>query len=1053
MQPAASEHEVQGVDLSDKRGIERLPVRLMVADALRSAPLGLTRDLSVDGFFLQSEQRLPVGTMAPFSLTLEGGEELRVQAEVVRWASDGMGMRFGEMDRGERKRVRKVISGLASIDVQRRAAAQLHDPSTRTTEPVNDASGIRERLQQALEGRVDMRLFPSERPAQDDARMEALSVDRLVLKTKTGSLMKLGETVLVLMTLRYVSYSFASQVLVVEGRRVELAFPQTLAFSERRTREREAAPSGARLRVPSPWDSGQLLEWQVVDLGNGGVGVLASESFGALFPGTPLLGAMLEMDGRLTELDHAVVRNVRKVEQGNGEVKYRIGISCGVQRQAVVDQKFKARQKKPVTLFDRIVQKWGDLQNAVSYVWHTKVRPRATGKREALSEGTTPISFTGKRGLTIRGLMNRAFDDEAVPSCPVVLILPGFAGRKEQTSAMAHVLVDHFRRCHQQVVVIRLDGTNNLGESDKDAGCESEAKHLLHYTISGAAEDMLECLAWLRMGELVQPTDITVVSVSFSSVAVRHALATGRAPEVRRWVSWMGAADARDAVLHVSGYVDIYKMGEIAASRGVPIGNVTLMGCLVDAQRFYDDMHGRGIGTLEDARREMAQIGSDVLWMRGEHDAWMDPERIRDVMSIPADGSREVLTGDSGHMPQSGPEAVRQYSEITSWLQARLEGRSVPVRAPSLGWLKAMSDWEWKRVRRDAPISAAAFWQDYLLDESGPGFDILQHSPAYNRFMDRQATLAAVGGLRVLELGAGTGNLSQRLWAQQPASYVITDLVPEAAARLRDRYSSESAVTVMSLNIDGGPWLALDRYRRGELTGWRELFRRIPGLPADMVERVSRLDSQAVHAMLKGHDVTFDDLRVAANAAAATRELLRELMSVAKLARAGASASGPAVELQHLLMGPADGCRGLPFADASFDVVVLSLVLSYLEHPADAVAEIWRVLKPGGRLVMSTMRRDADSSKNFLDLVDLFERQSLEEVGSEERRQELIAAARRFLDRASDLFRMEEEGLYTFWDPEEFARLVRLGGFKDVTTEESFGSPPQAVIVRCHKPS
>jgi ubiquinone/menaquinone biosynthesis C-methylase UbiE len=220
-----------------------------------------------------------------------------------------------------------------------------------------------------------------------------------------------------------------------------------------------------------------------------------------------------------------------------------------------------------------------------------------------------------------------------------------------------------------------------------------------------------------------------------------------------------------------------------------------------------------------------------------------------------------------------------------------------------------------------------------------------------------------------------------------------------------------------------------------------------------MVERVSRLDSQAVHAMLKGHDVTFDDLRVAANAAAATRELLRELMSVAKLARAGASASGPAVELQHLLMGPADGCRGLPFADASFDVVVLSLVLSYLEHPADAVAEIWRVLKPGGRLVMSTMRRDADSSKNFLDLVDLFERQSLEEVGSEERRQELIAAARRFLDRASDLFRMEEEGLYTFWDPEEFARLVRLGGFKDVTTEESFGSPPQAVIVRCHKPS
>lgn len=41
----------------------------------------------------------------------------------------------------------------------------------------------------------------------------------------------------------------------------------------------------------------------------------------------------------------------------------------------------------------------------------------------------------------------------------------------------------------------------------------------------------------------------------------------------------------------------------------------------------------------------------------------------------------------------------------------------------------------------------------------------------------------------------------------------------------------------------------------------------------------------------------------------------------------------------------------LPFADASFDVVWCERVLMYLERPLDAVREVLRVLKPGGRFV------------------------------------------------------------------------------------------------------
>jgi len=44
--------------------------------------------------------------------------------------------------------------------------------------------------------------------------------------------------------------------------------------------------------------------------------------------------------------------------------------------------------------------------------------------------------------------------------------------------------------------------------------------------------------------------------------------------------------------------------------------------------------------------------------------------------------------------------------------------------------------------------------------------------------------------------------------------------------------------------------------------------------------------------------------------------------------------------------------HALPFADASFDEVMMFHTLTYAEHPARALAECSRVLRPGGRLVL-----------------------------------------------------------------------------------------------------
>lgn len=45
---------------------------------------------------------------------------------------------------------------------------------------------------------------------------------------------------------------------------------------------------------------------------------------------------------------------------------------------------------------------------------------------------------------------------------------------------------------------------------------------------------------------------------------------------------------------------------------------------------------------------------------------------------------------------------------------------------------------------------------------------------------------------------------------------------------------------------------------------------------------------------------------------------------------------------------------GLPFADSSFDLVTCNMVMEHLDQPERAVAEIARVLAPGGAVVINT---------------------------------------------------------------------------------------------------
>lgn len=71
------------------------------------------------------------------------------------------------------------------------------------------------------------------------------------------------------------------------------------------------------------------------------------------------------------------------------------------------------------------------------------------------------------------------------------------------------------------------------------------------------------------------------------------------------------------------------------------------------------------------------------------------------------------------------------------------------------------------------------------------------------------------------------------------------------------------------------------------------------------------------------------------------------------------------------------GAEQLPFADASFDLVLLFEALYYVPNPAEFFAEARRVLRPGGRLLIATANKDlydftpSPFSRRYLGVLEL----------------------------------------------------------------------------------
>lgn len=131
--------------------------------------------------------------------------------------------------------------------------------------------------------------------------------------------------------------------------------------------------------------------------------------------------------------------------------------------------------------------------------------------------------------------------------------------------------------------------------------------------------------------------------------------------------------------------------------------------------------------------------------------------------------------------------------------------------------------------------------------------------------------------------------------------------------------------------------------------------------------------------------------------------------------------------------------KKLPFKDCHFDKICCNLVLSYLKNPYFALRELFRVLKPEGRIVVSSLKPHPDLSQIYRSFV-------LEGQDEDE-----ISQARLLLSNAGKIRQKESEGHYQFFSEKNLIKLFIKAKAINIKDYRTFGD--QAIVVAGQKPN
>jgi len=124
-----------------------------------------------------------------------------------------------------------------------------------------------------------------------------------------------------------------------------------------------------------------------------------------------------------------------------------------------------------------------------------------------------------------------------------------------------------------------------------------------------------------------------------------------------------------------------------------------------------------------------------------------------------------------------------------------------------------------------------------------------------------------------------------------------------------------------------------------------------------------------------------------------------------------------------------------PFKDNVFDKICCSLLISYIKEPFLLLRELNRILKPGGRIVVTSLKPYADLSQIYRNFIDASTRTLIE-----------IKEARKLLSSAGKIKQKESEGHYKFFNEEELKIIMENSRFKEIKIHRSFGDQANVAV-------
>ena len=1020
-------------------------------------------NVSKDGLYILTDKPLAVGSRFNSTLGLPSAfhKPLKVGGKVVRCDGFGMGIIIEELHSRDRSRLRDY-SGFVDLD-----------------------DAIVE-LQNSMAGVLVGNLLPvSEWPLIEDLLKKANDSNLRVLvalttkrnKTISGRL-RYGHNKLKLIEL---DRPLPSDVRVIycvlidgplqavfegiietPGEQPRLLPPERMYHNERRWSRRFPVES-AELIIPAPHRQEGKIRLPVYDISEGGCSVLAHQesliAIGMRFPSLEL-----KRWNRAEKYGGSTVVRVTPFENTD---QWLVGLSFlddTKDRNAFSEIEEKSVRSSPSTSFSRLTA-----------MTKQKIRSLIVGKQSVSREKVYVAQYKNTRGHKVVSILDASFDlqKEAPPVDVAVVIGQPFQVRKEVFGLLARTLVDNFKALKVNGVVCRFDLTHTVGESEVDPELEAKGCPYLNWTYSQYESDIHGSLKYLE--RRFRPQYRTLLTYSVAAIPARRLIADGHEPKTDLWIAPFGCPDGQDMFKNLLAGVDLFQ-DYLQGKKAEPF---LIYGRLADPNGVMPDAMNRGMAFLEEARQDMEKITVPVTWILGTFDYMVTRQRVRQMLNAPGGGIREILELEAGHFLKSGSEAIESYKLIAETISKHLFKTYKPAVEPDLALFSRQAEAEWGRTKRLTITNTEEFWSRHLFGTSAEmeGYDVLLYNPEYVEFLQEQAAeLDLQGGMQVADIGCGTGNLAIAALKASDINgdrldLICSDLVPGALNRTREKIrkfitaSPNGSYSGLNLNtkvvdLETARLTPLNEFLSGELFGPLALAGRIEGLNTATLRKISEVYGPRLHRLLHGEDASVEViLKLCPGLDEDEAETIRDISRASRFLKnmtepedlkPGKTAAQTAddIALSHLSFGKAARDCRVDLPSNTFNRVGASLVLPYLFDPKSVVKEFYRVLAPGGKIVLSSLKPNFDSSKSYIEEAEeIRKRTDL----SDEKKEQLLSSLREFSSFVANLIELEDNGRFKFFTSHELIEMLTDAGFREIKMKESLGNPPAGIIVSAQK--